>query len=59
MFEISFEWKTLQAEGLIMAVGQHGQYDVDHIVIEIVGGFMWFDFAPSGNNGEMDNANIK
>lgn len=86
MFEIAFEWKTLQAEGLIMSVGQHGSYDVDHIVIEIVGentsypshshppdknprdvfgrllvlsgGKMWFDFAPSGNNGALDNANI-
>ena len=58
MFEIRTEFKTLQPEGLILAVGQHGSWDVDHIVIEIVDGFIWFDFAPAGNNGPTDNANI-
>ena len=32
--------------------------DVDHIVIEIVDGYIWFDFAPGGNAGVNDNANI-
>ena len=43
---------------MILAVGQHGSWDVDHIVIEIVDGFIWFDFAPGGNGGPLDNANI-
>ena len=58
MFEIRTEFKTVQAEGMILAVGQHGSWDVDHIVIEIVDGFIWFDFAPGGNGGPLDNANI-
>ncbi len=29
MFEITTEFKTVQSEGLILAVGQHGNYDVD------------------------------
>ena len=40
MFEITTEFKTVQSEGLILAVGQHGNYDVDHIVIEIVDGYV-------------------
>ena len=57
MFEITTEFKTVQSEGLILAVGQHGNYDVDHIVIEIVDGYIWFDFAPGGNGGVNVRAN--
>jgi hypothetical protein len=54
MFTVSFSFKTSADNEILIQCGQSGKYKSDHIVFEILGGQLHFDFAPGGGSCQIN-----